>query len=518
MNGAQSMIRTLVDSGVDVCFTNPGTSEMHFVAALDTVPEMRGILCLFEGVVTGAADGYGRMADRPAGTLLHLGPGLGNGLANLHNARRGHTPVVNIVGDHATYHKQYDAPLESDIDAIASAVSGWTRRSMTPDAVAPDTAEAVFEAMGPPGKVATLILPADSSWSAATGPAPRLAPRVADVVPSDRVTEVAKAIRSGQPVALLIGGRTMRADGLLAAARVASESGARLLCETFPSRQERGAGLPNVERLAYLAEFAQMQLQDARHLVLVDAGAPVSFFAYPDKASVLSPDDCQIHVLASGAEDPVGALMALADELGAPPGVETPLPSRPDRPSGHLSIETLGAAIGALLPEDAIVVDEANTSGLSIPGMTAGCPRHDWLCLTGGSIGIGLPMAVGAAVAQPDRKVLCIEADGSAMYTLQSLWTMAREQLDVVTIVADNGSYAVLNMELTRVGAAAGGPKARSMLDISNPDLDFVSLAKGMGVPATRATTAEELTTQLERALAQDGPSLISAKVPALGL
>jgi acetolactate synthase I/II/III large subunit len=518
MNGAQSMIRTLVDSGVDVCFTNPGTSEMHFVAALDTVPEMRGILCLFEGVVTGAADGYGRMAERSAGTLLHLGPGLGNGLANLHNARRGHTPVVNIVGDHATYHKQYDAPLDSDIDAIASAVSGWTRRSMTPDAVASDTAEAVYEAMGPPGKVATLILPADSSWSPATGTAARLPPRVPDVVPSDRIGDVAKAIRTGQPVAFLIGGRAMRAEGLLAAARVASESGATLLCETFPSRQERGAGLPNVERLAYLAEFAQMQLQDARHLVLVDAAAPVSFFAYPDKASVLAPDNCEIHVLASGAEDPVGALLALADELGAPPGVETTLPSRPGRPTGALTAETFGAAVGALLPEDAIVVDEANTSGLYIPGMTAGGPRHDWLCLTGGSIGIGLPLAVGAAVAAPDRKVLCLQADGSAMYTLQALWTMAREQLDVVTVIANNGSYAVLNMELSRVGAEAGGPKARAMLDITNPDLDFVSLANGMGVPATRATTAEELTNQLERALAEDGPALIDAKVPALGL
>jgi acetolactate synthase-1/2/3 large subunit len=518
MNGAQSMIRTLVGSGVDVCFTNPGTSEMHFVAALDTVPEMRGILCLFEGVVTGAADGYGRMADRPAGTLLHLGPGLGNGLANLHNARRGHTPVVNIVGDHATFHKQYDAPLESDIDAIASAVSGWTRRSMTPDAVAPDTADAVAAAMGPPGQVATLILPADSSWSPAAGAAAPVPHRVPDTVPGDRITDVAKAIRTGQPVALLIGGRAMRADGLRAAARVASEAGARLLCETFPSRQERGAGLPEVERLAYLAEFAQMQLQDARHLVLVDAAAPVSFFAYPDKASVLAPEGCEIHVLTSGSEDPVGALTALATELGAPEGVETPKAARPDRPTGALTIETLGAAVGALLPEDAIVVDEANTSGLSIPAMTAGCPRHDWLCLTGGSIGIGLPLAVGAAVAQPDRKVLCLEADGSAMYTFQALWTMAREGLDVVTVVADNGSYAVLNMELNRVGAEAGGPKARAMLDISNPDLDFVSLAEGMGVPATRATTADELTAQLERALAEDGPALISAKVPALGL
>jgi acetolactate synthase-1/2/3 large subunit len=517
-NGAQALIRTLVDSGVDVCFTNPGTSEMHFVAALDSVPEMRGILGLFEGVVTGAADGYARMAGKPAGTLLHLGPGLGNGLANLHNARRAHTPIVNIVGDHATYHKKYDAPLESDIDAIASAVSGWTHRSMTPEAVAADAALAVAKAMEPPGQVATLILPADVCWLPADGPAAPLAPAAATEVSSDRITDIAKALRSGEQCVVMIGGRVMLADGLRAAARVAGASGAKLVCETFPARQARGAGLPAVERLAYLAEFAQSQLAGARHLILVDTVAPVSFFAYPDKASVLSPDDCEVHVLASGLEDPLGALLALADELGAAPDVEGQTAFRPDRPTGALTSETLAASIGALLPEGAIVVDEANTSGLFIPGMTAGAPTHDWLCLTGGAIGIGLPMAVGAAVAAPDRKVLCLESDGSAMYTLQALWTMARERLDVTTVVANNGSYAVLNMELNRVGAEAGGPKARAMLDLHDPDLDFVSMAQGMGVEASRATTADELNDQLERALAEAGPRLIDATVPPLGL
>lgn len=517
MNGARALIQTLADAGVDVCFSNPGTSEMHFVAALDEVEPMRGILCLFEGVASGAADGYARMADRPAATLLHLGPGLGNAFANLHNARRGRTPVVNIVGDHATYHKQYDAPLESDIDAVAGACSGWVRRSTTPDEVAADAAAAVAASMSSPGQVATLILPADVCWLEADGPVtpavavPALAPT------ADQVASLVEVFTSGLPTVLLIGGRLMRERGLVAAARIAAASGATLLCETFPARQERGAGLPAVDRLAYLAEFAQMQLGDAQHLVVVDTAAPVSFFAYPDKASVLSPDGCEVHEF-DGAIDPIVFLEAVADALDAPAEVPVAAAHRPELPTGALTSESVGQALGALLPENAIVVDEANTSGLFIPGATAGAPRHDWLCLTGGAIGVGLPMATGAAVACPDRKVICLEADGSAMYTLQALWTQVREDLDVVTVIFANRSYAVLNMELNRVGAESIGPKAKEMLDLTRPNLDFVALASGMGVAATQATTAEEFVAQFSAALAHRGPSLIEAVVPPLGL
>lgn len=519
MNGAQALIKTLVDAGVDVCFSNPGTSEMHFVAALDSVPDMRGVLCLFEGVATGAADGYARMADKPAATLLHLGPGLGNGFANLHNARRGNTPVLNIVGDHATYHKQYDAPLESDIDSVASACSGWVRRSMTPDAVAGDAMDAIAAALGGPGQVATLILPADVCWLEAPDPAGVIPPiAYHGGVDPELVATIATALGAGDPAVLLIGGRTMRERGLRAAKRIATVTGATLLSETFPARAERGAGLPAVDRLAYLAEFAQMQLGDARHLIAVDCPAPVSFFAYPGKASTLTPEGAVVHHVGGTANDPVAMLEAIADALGATDDIEVAAASRPERPTGELTSETVAQAIGALLPEGAIVADEANTSGLFIPGATAGAPRHDWLCLTGGSIGIGLPMATGAAVACPDRKVLCLESDGSAMYTLQALWTQVREDLDVTTIIFSNRSYAVLNMELNRVGAEAGGPRAKEMLDLTRPELDFVALATGMGVMATRATTAEEFTVQLEAALATPGPALIEAIIPALGL
>jgi acetolactate synthase-1/2/3 large subunit len=518
MNGAQALIRTLVASAVDTCFMNPGTSEMHFVAALDSVPEMRGVLVLFEGVATGAADGYARLADNPASVLLHLGPGLGNGLANLHNARKGKVPVVNVVGDHATYHKRYNAQLESDIETVARNVSSWVRWSLRSEDVGADAAEAVAAAMGPPGQVATLIVPADVSWLEGGRVAPPTPRRQRSPVSSRDIEAAAKILRSGAPCALLVGGSVLRARGLVAASRIANATHAKLLCETFPTRLERGPGLPPVERLAYLAEFAGMQMEGLAHLMLVDAKPPVSFFAYPGKASNLVPEGCEVHVLARDTDDAASALEVLAEMVGAEKDTATFQPAtRPGRPSGPLTAETTCQAIGALLPEGAIVSDEGNTtSALYGPLFTAGAARHDWLCLTGGAIGQGLPVATGAAVACPDRKVICLESDGAAMYTIQSLWTQAREGLGVVTVLFNNRSYAVLNMELGRVGVHASGPKAKEMLDLHRPDLDFVHIAQGLGVPATRATTAEEFCEQFQRAVHEPGPQLIEAIVPSV--
>jgi len=517
VNGAQALIRTLADCGVDVCFSNPGTSEMHFVAALDAVPRMRGVLCLFEGAATGAADGYGRMASRPAATLLHLGPGLANGLANLHNARRAGSPLLNIVGDHATYHKRFDAPLESDIESLARPVSGWIRRAARSADAGADAADAVAAAMGPPAGVATLILPADVSWSEGGEPAPPPAIRRPAAVAGPALEPAAAALRSGEPCLILLGGAALRRPGLAAASQIARGTGARLLCETFPARLERGAGLPPVDRLAYLAEFAAPQLAGTRHLILAGARAPVSFFAYPGQPSSLVPDGCQVHTLAGAGDDVTGALAALASLTAPDAAPLAQQPERPALPAGDLTAETAAAVIGALLPDGAIVSDEANTSGLWLPAATAGAPPHDWLTLTGGAIGQGLPVATGAAIACPDRSVLALESDGSAMYTISALWTHAREQLDITTVIFSNRSYAILGMELQRVGAQAAGAAARSLLDLSRPDLDFTALATGMGVPATRARTAEEFAGQLRRALAEPGPHLIEALIPSLG-
>lgn len=515
MNGAEAIVRSVVAAGVEVCFANPGTSELQFAAALDAVPQLRGVLTLFEGVATGAADGYARIAGRPAMTLLHLGPGLGNGLANLHNARRAATPLLNVVGDHATYHQRFDAQLQSDIASVARTVSVWQRSTTRAEDAGSDAVEAIAASCAPPGGVATLVVPADVSWSEGGAVAPPLPVPVAPLVPPDVVEEVAKALRSGEPSAMLLGGRALGGRGLEAAGRVAAATGARLLTETFPARQARGAGLPAPERLAYLGEMALDQLAGVRRLVLAGARAPVSFFAYPGKPSTLVPDGCAVETLATGAHDVVAALEALADVLGAATAAgrsgATPGPARPDRPRGPVTPGALAAAVAHLLPEGGIVVDESITSGISIPAATAHGPRHDWLALTGGAIGQGMPVATGAALADPSRKVLCLEADGSAMYTLQALWTQAREGLDVTTVVLANRSYAILQFELARVGGSAAGERAASLLDLSRPDLDFVSLARGMGVPGHRVTTAEDLTDRLAAALFEDGPVVIEA-------
>ena len=515
-NGAQALMKTLVDAGVEVCFTNPGTSEMHFVAALDSESNMRAVLTLFEGVATGAADGYARMADKPAATLLHLGCGLGNGLANLHNARKGNVPVVNIVGDHATYHVKYDAQLQSDIETVARNVSpGFVRTSKSTAELCCDVADAIAAARGLPGQVATLILPADVSWGDGGVPCavpPMAVPPAAD---DDVIAAVAAAIRSGKKTALLLGGRALREPSLLAAARIAAQCDITLLAETFPTRIERGAGLPPVERIAYLAELAGIQLADVEHLILVDSKAPVSFFAYPGKRSYLVPDSCEVLTLATAEQDTTASLERLAQVLGADNA--TPLlqaSQRPGRPRGKLTTEKVCKAVGHLLPQNAIIIDESITSGLMLSVMTAGAPRHDLITLTGGAIGQGLPNAVGAAIACPDRPVLALIGDGTAMYTLQALWTMARERLNVTSIIFNNASYSVLNIELERVGAEGAGEKAKSQLDLNGPVLNFAHLAQGMGVHGIRVSTTEDLVKGLEYALSQPGPHLIEVMVP----
>jgi acetolactate synthase-1/2/3 large subunit len=514
-NGAQALVRTLIDAGVTACFTNPGTSEMHFVAALDSEPEMRAVLTLFEGVATGAADGYARMAGKPAATLLHLGCGLGNGLANLHNARKARMPIVNIVGDHAVHHVQYDAQLQSDIETVARNVSSWVRTSTGTEVLSRDAVDAVAAATAQPGQVATLILPADVSWGEGAEPAPPRAPEVVPAASQETIHAVAKALTDGGKAAFLLGGKALREPALLLASRISEATGAILHAEVFPARLERGAGLPYVERIAYLAELASVQLADLEHLILVDAKAPVSFFAYPGKKSYLVPDSCKVHHLAGLDEDALGSLQALLNKVEAqaiaPALMDLAVPKRP---SGALTADKVCQAVAAVLPERAIISDEAQTSGVTLAKHTAHAPRHDLLTLTGGAIGQGLPVAVGAAIACPDRQVFALVGDGSAMYTIQALWTMAREQLNVITIVFNNRSYAILNIELERVGAETVGPIAKSQLDLSAPPIDFVAIGNGMGVHSVRAANCEQFNGALDFAMAHAGPHLIEVVVP----
>ncbi len=512
MNGAESLVHTLLCGGIDVCFANPGTSEMHFVAALDRAPGMRCILGLFEGVVTGAADGYARMAEKPAVTLLHLGPGLANGLANLHNARKAATPMINVVGDHATYHRDLDAPLTSDIETAARPFSHWVRTSKDARSAAPDAAAAIAAARTPPGQIATLILPADTAWNEAAGPAEAIECAAPARAEAQAIAGAAKALRSGERTLILLGGQAVREKGLELAGRIAAKTGASLSAETFNSRMSRGAGRVPVERLPYPVDLAIAALSGFRHIILAEAKTPVAFFAYPGKPSRLAPADAQIHVLTAPGQDTVHALEWLADELSASTAAPQLSPLALSAPAtGAITPDALAISIAALLPEGAIVIDESITTGRRFFKPSHRARPHDWLQNMGGSIGIGLPLATGAAVACPHRKTVCLQADGSGMYTPQALWTQAREGLDVTVVVFANRSYAILRGELANVGADNPGPKALDMLDLGRPDLDWVMLARGMGVEAARVETMDDFNRAFAAGLAVAGPYLIEA-------
>src|SRR5271166_3358115 len=504
MNGAESLIRSLSAGGVETCFTNPGTSEIHLVAALDQAPEIRCVLGLFEGVVTGAADGYARMAEKPACTLLHLGPGFSNGLANLHNASRAQVPMVNLIGQHATYHLRHDTPLVSDIEAIARPYSKWLRTSASSSEAGRDAAEAIVAARTAPGQIATLIVPADVAWSQGGAIATPLALQKPALPSTGTIEHAAVMLKSGLRTAILMTGNALYGR------RIAAATGARLLGPYPLARLQRGAGIPAVDRVQYVLEQGIEQFKEFRQLILVGAQAPVAYFAYPGKSSVFTSPECEIHTLARPGEDYVGALEAFAEALSVGSGeLAAEKAVRPTMPSGEITLPGLAAAIGALLPEDAIVIDESMTSGRGMMAATKGVPPHDWLGNTGGSIGIALPLAVGAAVACPSRKVLCLSADGSGMYTLQALWTMAREGLNVTTVVFANRDYAVLKREFSYLGVGNPGSRALDMFEIGRPDLDWVQLAKGMGVPGTRVNSLDAFGKALQAGLKSEGPTLI---------
>ncbi len=512
MNGAESLVRTLLAGGIDICFANPGTSEMHFVAALDHVPGMRCVLGLFEGVVTGAADGYYRMRERPASTLLHLGPGLANGLANLHNAKKANSGIVNIVGDHAVHHIQHNAPLTCDIEGVARPMSHWVKTSPDATTIAADGALAIEAARQAPGRIATLILPADSAWNEAENVVTAREPAPRQAVSEDAVRASAEALRAGGGKAtLLLGGQALGEKGLELAGRIAAATGCGLLSEGSNARLARGAGRVQVARIPYVVERALAVLGEVERLVLVGARAPVAFFAYPGKPSALTPEACEVVELAGVERDIVGALEALAGELDAlssPPAQVAPA-GRPEAPSGAVTLDGIAQVIGSLLPEGAIVVDESVTSGRGFFPFTAGAPPHDWFNNRGGAIGYGMPVAIGAQIACPDRKVLAFIGDGSAMYTPQSLWTMARENLDITVLIFANRTYDILRGELTNVGVRNPGPRAIDMLSLDRPELDWVQLARGMGVEASRADDLDGLRRAFDAGLRSEGPYLV---------
>jgi len=513
MTGADLLCDTLLVNGINVCFANPGTSEMAFVAALDRKPQMRCILGLFEGVVTGAADGYGRMTGRPAATLLHTGPGLANGLANLHNAKRARTPLVNIVGDHASYHLKYNAPLTSDIESLARPMSNWVGRATGPTDVGATAEATIVAARTTPG-VATMILPADAAW----GDAGEIVARRLDVprfaaVDDRQIAAVAEKMRTHRGrVGLVLGGEGALDEGIVIASRLAAAGRARLFSEVLPARVARGRNLPNVERIPYPPDMARAVLKDIDLLVLCGTDEPVAFFAYPGKPSRIAPEHCEVVTLAAKGDDKLQALAALADLIGSSASMPVrnvaPLEGLP---MGRLTEDAIAVILAQLMPANTVLAEEALTSAQRLYALGASAAPHDYMMVTGGAIGIGPPLATGAAVACPDRKVINLQADGSGMYTLQALWTQARERLGVLTIVCSNRAYAILKREMANLGVDKIGRNASRMIDIDDPALDWVSLAKGMGVEGARAETCERFADLVRSGIARQGPFLIEA-------
>ena len=535
LNGAESLVATLAASGVGLCFANPGTSEMHFVAALDRIPGVRCVLALFEGVATGAADGYYRMAGKPAATLLHLGPGLGNGLANLHNARKARSGIVNIVGDHARGHARFESPLKSDAEGIARTVSHWVRSSARAADVGSDGAAAVVATRdGAVGRIATLLLPADTAWGAggrvaAARPAAQLTAQnpTPATAPDDAVVAAARLLTRLGPQSMLLlgaGGAASEQAQQLAAA-IAAKTGCRLMAEFYNARMPAGLGRPRIERLAYAVDAAVAQLAQTDAIVLAGAVDPIAFFAYPGKPSQLKRPGASLLTLAEPQQDVPALLQALADELGVGRQAVNPTAAlaasgtalRPAAlppsalPTGALTPEAIAWVVSATLPEQAVVVDEAVSSGRGFAPAMAGAAPHDWLQVMGGAIGFGLPGAVGAALGAPGRPVLVLEGDGSAMYTVQALWTMARESLPIGVLIFANRAYRILQGELLGVGARIQGDKAAAMLSLASPTIDWVSLARGQGVPGVRVDTAEALAKALRDGWASRGPWLVEA-------
>ena len=515
MTGADLLCDTLLVNGIDVCFANPGTSEMAFVAALDRKPELRSILGLFEGVVTGAADGYGRMTGRPAATLLHTGPGLANGLANLHNARRAHTPVVNIVGDQARHHLKYKAPLPTDIESLARPMSDWVGRANGPADVGACAEATIVAARTTPG-VATMILPADAAWGDPGAVTARKVDVPAMRVVEDRqITAVAETMRGHRGrIGIVLGGEAAWADGIEVAARVAEAAGARLFSEVLPARVSRGRHLPDVTRIPYPPEMARAVLKDIDLMVLCGCDEPVAFFAYPGKPSRIVPEHCEVVRLADKGDDKLQALRSLADLLGAKPNAPLRVIAPHEAlPLGPLTEDALAVVLAQLMPENTVMAEEALTSAQRLYALGASAAPHDYMMVTGGSIGIGPPLATGAAVACPDRKVINLQADGSGMYTLQALWTQARERLVVLTIICNNGAYAILKREMANLGVNDIGRNAARMIEFNDPPLDWVSLAKGMGVEGARADTCERFADLVRSGIARKGPFLIEAMI-----
>ena len=511
MNGAEVLTATLTQGGVDTVFMNPGTTELDLVDTFTSVPGMRCVLTLFEGVASGAADGFGRIAGYPAATLLHLGPGLANAAANFHNARRARTPVISIVGEHTRAHQPLDPPLASDIAGIAKTHSKFVEAITSSDQICTAVATALATATTAPKGVATLLFPADLAWEPSRQSGEHLAASRSWTPDTEALKRAATAlVRPG--AVIFAGGDALRKPALNELAKLCSR-GAQIFAETFPAVHERGGNLPRISRLPYLPEQAIALLERATALILIGAPQPISFFGYRGTPSILTPSGCEIIEVVPPGFPCLGAIEALAEEAGLSDPYLPPVPTEPmlQAQQSHLDAVGLASAIASSIESGTIVVDEANTGGVALQGPTSDSPEHIWLTVPGGSIGEGIPLAIGAALAEPNSRVLALVADGSSLYTIQGLWTIARERLPVTVVILNNLRYAILQYEASRRSPVT--EELRKLTSLDSPAINYRKLAEGFGIKADVAHTPFELLQQLHGAALRPEPVLIEAEL-----
>ncbi len=514
MNGAELIMKTAINAGIVVCFANFGTTEMPLALAFDTEPGIKAVLGLFEGICTGAADGFGRMMNKPAMTLLHLGPGFANGIANLHVARRARSPILNLIGEHTTQHISLDPPLAMDIKALAGTVSGWYKANQSPDELSQDIADAYSASLH--GQIATLSIPSDYQMEEIESAYVAVPDFAFDPVNRERIEKAAYFMKSHKKVALILGGRALRLRGLQVATRLKAFSGCDLLTDYLPGYMDRGIGLPEITRIPYFPEPAMALLAHYEGVVIAGTREPVSFFGYKGIRENLLAEDQPRFLIDGFRQNPVEALEYLADLLNAAKDGDEQIVSELRRPSiaqGELTSEKACQTLAALQPEGAIIVDEGVSSAFPYYALSHGLPPHSMLTNSGGSIGYGMPCSIGAAIACPDRPVINLQADGSAMYTVQALWTQARQNLNITTLICANRCYNILKMELNRANIETIGPNISSLMDLENPHINWVKMAEAMGVPAVSVNTGEELSHEIKLALSESGPHLIETVI-----
>ena len=517
MNGAAAFFKSIVDNGIDTIFACPGTSEMQVVDEVG-YSNLRVVLCLFENSVTGMADGYARMLDKPALGMVHVTCGLTNALANMHNARIANSRMIIFGGGVHVAH-EVNEPVHSMLQRqpyVAQIAAQCVIEARSPDQLAAAATQALKASNDGAGKIVYVYGPNNAVWgeSSFQGKLTSSAEQ-RQRVSTATISSIADTLKAGKKTAFILDNLALREEGLEILGRIAEGAGGRLFREWLPSRIAMGAGRVRTETLPYGGAEGRELLSEFDQIVLVGAKIPVCPFSYENQPWVKIPENCNVHTLATADHDILAALEELATQLDLPEKASNRYNRKPgEPPTGPLSGNSIVQSLSILMPADSIVLDEAMLENVMFPLLMDGAAPFDFMAACpGGAIGAGPPVACGAAIACPNRKVILLEGDFSLMQGNTALWSMAQHNLDICVINYNNEGSASLSTELARVRQGEAQPKSIELLRIRKPTIDYAAMAESMGVPASRAETAEEFHLQLTKAMSTKGPHFIDANI-----